>query len=39
VPLPRAPEVRWGIGISLEAAFGRDGGRVEVASAGCDFLG
>jgi hypothetical protein len=38
VDVPGDPEVLWGVGISMLAGAGPDGGWVEVSAAGCDLL-
>ena len=38
-PVAGAPDVRWGLGISVGVRFPRPGGRLEFAAAGCDFVG
>lgn len=37
--VPGSPEVKWGVGISFNVRFPRAGARIEIAAAGCDFLG
>ena len=38
--VPRNPEIRWGVGISIGVGFGVEmmPHRMEFSSAGCDFL-
>lgn len=37
--IPGTPEVRSALGLSIGVRFPRAGGRIEVAAAGCDFMG
>lgn len=37
--VPGDPEVRWGVGISINVRFPSAGARIEMASAGVDFVG
>lgn len=37
--VPGRPEVFWGVGISIGVRFPRAAGRIELAAAGCDFMG
>jgi hypothetical protein len=37
VDVPSNPEIRWGLGISVQVGFGPDGGEIEFSAAGCDF--
>lgn len=38
VSVPKNPDIKWGLGISIRVAFGMDGREIEFSSAGCDFL-
>lgn len=37
VDVPNDPQVRWGLGVSVQVGFGPDGGEIEFGAAGCDF--